>query len=124
MPGGYHSRHGWSRRSHAPGLKYSTATWQEYERTSLPPPDPTDEARLQGLQERDSDTWSQQDAALYEEMTDRNEQREEAKLAPLRRELEGYFADFNLPPLPPPLAKSSGWLEIRRPCYYKNEDVR
>jgi len=46
------------------------------------------------------------------------------KRAPLRRELEGYFDELGLASLPPPMAKSSLWLEIQRPCNYDNEQVR
>lgn len=50
----------------------------------------------------------------------RDEDREEIRRLPLRRELESCFEHLNLPPLPPPPPRSSLWLQIHRPCNSRN----
>jgi hypothetical protein len=123
MRGGYPSRHGKPSGSSPPGSKYSTSTWEEYSQTLLQH-DQQDDDCLQSLRERGPKNWTQKDAALYDEISQRNEERVDAKRAPLRKELESYFDKLGLPPLPPPMAKSSFWLEIQLPCNYDNEEVR
>ena len=122
MRGGYRSRHSKPSGSSPPGSKYSFETLQRYLQTPLQY-DEQDEVRLKALQERNPKSWSQEDAALYDEISQRKEEREDLKRAPLREELEAYFGDLDLPTLPSPLAKSSLWLEYQRPCNYDNEDV-
>ncbi|KAH7007317.1 hypothetical protein EDB80DRAFT_842596 [Ilyonectria destructans] len=53
----------------------------------------------------------------------RDEDREEMRRLPLRRELEICFEHLHLPALPPPLPRSSAWPEIHRPCNSHNPQV-
>lgn len=81
-----------------------------------------DEARLQVL--RGLGNWTQADAEEFDEVTTRMEQAEETRNDCLRRELEGYFNGPGVAPLPPPLPKSSHWLETCRACHYRVPEVR
>jgi hypothetical protein len=126
MPrGGYRSRHAKPSGSSPPNTKYTFQAWKEYSEVPLQRDEQDeDDARLKALRERDSKSWRQKDWALWDELCRRKEEREDEQRAPLRRELESYFDELGLPTLPPPMAKSSLWLEITRPCNYENENVR
>lgn len=123
MPARYHSRHAPAQRSSPPINKYSPEAFREYVQTPLQR-DADDEALLQELRQRRPEEWSQHDQTLFDEIMDRNEQREDLRRAPLRRDLESLFDHLGLPPLPPPLPKSSLWQSIRSPSNYWNAEVR
>ena len=99
------SRHGKSHYGKPALFFYSAAAKDqflanEWER------DADDDARLRALrQRRSAGQWSQADEELLDEIFARDEERKNSQCEPLRRELEGYF--HGLPPLPPPLRKSS-----------------
>ena len=117
----YRSRHGPLVGSSAPYLRLNRETWTAYKNTPLEVDD-EDEAWLQALSQKSSK--NQRDAELWEEIMDRKEQRIDRKCAAVQGELEGYFKDRNLPPLPPPLPKSSLWIDINFARTCKDEEMR
>ncbi|KAF3807024.1 hypothetical protein GCG54_00007279 [Colletotrichum gloeosporioides] len=121
----YYSRHLRPRRGSPPTRKYTREAFTAFTRTTLEH-DEEEEARLDQLVKRrqTGTDWGQEDEEIMEGMLSRKEERWEAKRLPLRRELEGYFKDLNLPPLPSPLPKSSHWLDIQRPCHHPNLGLR
>ncbi|KAL0943366.1 cnpv019 ankyrin repeat protein [Colletotrichum truncatum] len=125
MPAIYRSRHGRFRGSSPPSTKYSVEAWTEFSKTSLERNE-EDEARLELLNKRRrlGKDWTQDDEESFEEIMSRKEDRSETKRAPLRRDLEGCFVQLGLDPLPPPLEKSSHWLDTRRPGDYQNSELR
>jgi ankyrin repeat protein len=119
----YRSRHG-NRVTSSPAIsKYTAQAWKEHEATPLAR-DEEDEARLEDLNRRGAATWSEADRELWDEIMMRQEEREDARCAPLVREIEGYFAHLELPALPPPLPRSSLWLETQRARHYKPVGAR
>ncbi|KAF7552215.1 hypothetical protein G7Z17_g4449 [Cylindrodendrum hubeiense] len=124
MRGGYVSRH--DRRPVAGAMLWrrSPKAWMAYTRTAVKPRPAGDEAALRVLMQRGIAHWDQADAEQYEEIAIRDEDREEARRVPLRTELESYFDHLKLPPLPPPLPRSSLWLGLRRPCESRIAEVR
>ncbi|KAF5649012.1 ankyrin repeat domain protein [Fusarium sp. NRRL 52700] len=93
-----------------PGLcRYSNITLSQYKPKSFQRSD-EDEALLKELYSRDESAWSQFDLKLFEDIMDRDAAREDASREPLRREIEDYFKDLALPPLPSSLPPSSLWL--------------
>ncbi|KAM5346107.1 hypothetical protein ACJ41O_009112 [Fusarium nematophilum] len=123
MPYGYRSRHARVPAGRAPSLNYSASAIREYAQIQ-PMRSSEDEARLKALYQHRSEDWSQSDREAYEDIMDRDEEREEARRAPLQKEIESYFAHLGLAPLPPPLPKSSLWLAAHRPCQYPNAEIR
>lgn len=124
MPRGNISRHLQTRGGKAPYFYYSAEAFKKYSETPSQH-DNGDEARLQDLGQRwSAGLWHQADQELFNEITTRNEEFEELRRAPLRQELEGYFDDLNLDPLPPPLPKRSEWLDTTYPDNYPNAEVR
>ncbi|KAK1857063.1 cnpv019 ankyrin repeat protein [Colletotrichum chrysophilum] len=121
----YYSCHRQPRRGNPPTRKYTREAFTAFVQTVLEH-DEEEEARLDQLVKRrqTGTDWGQEDEEIMEGMLSRKEERWEAKRLPLRRELEGYFKDLNLPPLPSPLPKSSHWLDTKRPCHHPNMDLR
>ncbi|KAI1128443.1 ankyrin repeat-containing domain protein [Nemania abortiva] len=122
MPRGRTSRHLQTGGGKAQCLFYSTEAMKEYCETPLEH-DSDDEARLQAIRRRDR-PWSQADQQLWNEIMARDEEREDRRAAPLRRELESYFTPLSdLAPLPPALPKKSDWLGLIHPNSYSNAEV-
>ncbi|KAI8954174.1 hypothetical protein F4801DRAFT_534570 [Xylaria longipes] len=124
MPRGHTSRHMQTRGRKPACMYYSAEAFQKYLETPLQH-DNDDDVRLQDLRQR----WStgichQADQELFNEITARNEELEELRRTPLRQELESYFDDLNLDPLPPPLPKRSEWLDTTHSKNYRNAEVR
>ncbi|KAH0428989.1 hypothetical protein CcaCcLH18_08742 [Colletotrichum camelliae] len=121
----YYSRHLRPRRGSPPTRKYTREAFTAFTETVLEH-DEEEEARLDQLVKRrqTGTDWDQKDEEIMEGMLLRKETRWEAKRLPLRRELEGYFKDLKLPPLPSPIMKSSHWLDIKRPCHHPNVELR
>ncbi|PKS06134.1 hypothetical protein jhhlp_007451 [Lomentospora prolificans] len=121
----YRSRHGYFVPSAPPTRAYRPETWKEYYETVLER-DEEDEARLASLGQRGSPYGSEESTQADNELVDaimaRQEDRADAKSAPMRRETEGYFE--HLPPMPPPLPKSSHWVGYTRPENYRPAWVR
>lgn len=120
----YRNRHGFPNLSSPPTRRYNPETWKEYQDTTLER-DEEDEARLEALKQRlkqdGSDALDQADKEVWDDIMAKKDDRVEARCAPMRREVEGYF---ELPPLPAPLPRSSLWLGVTRPCHYTPEEVR
>ncbi|PVH97381.1 ankyrin [Periconia macrospinosa] len=124
MAPGYQSRHSGGPQHSAPPMRnYSRGTLKEYyaKKQEI---DEKDETQLKRLSEIPEGTKTQADHELWEVIQERIETRVEEKCVPLRKELEGYFDSREFPPFPPPVAKSSLWLEIWRPQNYQIKAIR
>ncbi|MBE3044359.1 hypothetical protein IMZ48_17690, partial [Candidatus Bathyarchaeota archaeon] len=120
----YFGRHGYVPRSSPPSRRYSRETWKEYTETPLAI-DEHDDARLQVLKQRFTlGALSQAEQGEWDHLLALQEERADAKCAALGREIEGYFAHLDLAPPPAPLPKSSLWLDITHPKYYKPAEIR
>ncbi|SPO04635.1 uncharacterized protein DNG_07320 [Cephalotrichum gorgonifer] len=84
-------------------------------------------ARVEAFEKRTKEAktpFDQADRQEWDDLLARKEDCEDARCAPCRREVEGYFA--SLPPLPPlpPLAKSSLWFTTTNLSHYEPSVVR
>ena len=100
--------------------QWKKETWEEYQEGAI-----SEVARRE--QARGGPGWAsktQQDREQYGEFYTRIEDDWFASTAPLCREMDAYFDHLHLPPLPPPLPRSSPWLDITQPCYYEPQEIR
>ena len=120
----YRNRHGYIIRSSPPLRRYNPATIKEYTETPLAV-DADDDARLKAFNSRRSQKGlTQEDREIWDDILARREERKNAKCAPLAREIESYFENLGLPPLPAPVKKSSAWFSVMRPRDYEPAEVR
>ncbi|CAH0051743.1 unnamed protein product [Clonostachys solani] len=116
----YRSRHGRRVGSAPPMRCYRAGTWKEYINTPLERNE-EDEAKLQQIEQRRG-ILSQAELQLRDEIMSREADRRDTKCAALRREIESYFDKPE--PFPPPLPRSSFWLEHTYPHNYQIEHIR
>lgn len=81
-----------------------------------------EQAQIKDMQRRGSKT--QEEAEHYDQLISHQEDRQDQRNEPLQREIDSYYKSRNLSPFPPPLPKSSLWLETRRPSDYMFADIR
>ncbi|SPO02477.1 uncharacterized protein DNG_05150 [Cephalotrichum gorgonifer] len=94
---------------------------KEYEETPLEPNE-EDEDLLEDLKRRGPLT--QEEMELVDDIYARQNDRRDAKCAPVAREMESYFEHLNLPPLPPPLPRSSLELSVHRADNSEPKELR
>lgn len=99
---------------------YRADTWREYLNTPLEHNEEY-EAKLQQIEQRRG-TLSQKELELWDDIMAMEADRRDTRCATLRREIESYFDKPN--PFPPPLQRSSFWLEHTYPHNYQIEHMR
>lgn len=117
----YRSRHGKTLGGSHPMGRYSRETSKEWQNTPLEENE-EEEAQLKALTGRKDKT--QADEEVWERLMRNKEERHDRKNAPLAREIESYTEALNLEPFPPPLPKSSLWIEVQYPESYRLKDIR
>ncbi|VUC26010.1 unnamed protein product [Clonostachys rosea] len=116
----YRNRHDRHFGSAPPMRCYRADTWREY--TSAPlERNEEDYAKLQQIEQRRG-PLSQAELELHDEILAREADRRDTKCAALKREIESYFD--NTDSFPPPLPRSSLWLEHTYPHNYYVLDIR
>ncbi|KAI0202357.1 ankyrin repeat-containing domain protein [Astrocystis sublimbata] len=130
MPRASTSRHMQAKGRKPPIQFYSAEAFKQFsefptQRNDNDDDDNNESRRADRQQRWSNQTWTQADQQEVNNAAEREEEYEELRRAPLRRELEALFSDLGLPALPPPLLKKSEWHNgIVYPHHYPNVEVR